>query len=69
MEYPDPVLRAKNKRIETFDDNLKKLVSEMFDVMYKYVFIVLFDKVQCFVIVLQEGKKMLNCPCYTSVES
>lgn len=35
VEYPDPVLRAKNKRIDTFDDNLKKLVEEMFDVMYK----------------------------------
>ncbi|KAM6548725.1 hypothetical protein CsatB_020401 [Cannabis sativa] len=35
VEYPDPILRAKNKRIETFDDNLKTLVSEMFDVMYK----------------------------------
>lgn len=35
MEYPDPILRAKNKRIDTFDYNLKKLVDEMFDVMYK----------------------------------
>ncbi|KAJ6751600.1 hypothetical protein OIU85_002072 [Salix viminalis] len=35
VEYPDPILRAKNKRIDTFDDNLKKLVDEMFDVMYK----------------------------------
>ncbi|WCJ21044.1 peptide deformylase 1B [Euphorbia peplus] len=35
LEYPDPLLRAKNKRIATFDDNLKKLVYEMFDVMYK----------------------------------
>ncbi|KAF5479618.1 hypothetical protein F2P56_000424 [Juglans regia] len=35
VEYPDPVLRAKNKRIDSFDDNLKKLVDEMFDVMYK----------------------------------
>ncbi|XP_030469982.2 peptide deformylase 1B, chloroplastic/mitochondrial [Syzygium oleosum] len=34
VEYPDPVLRAKNKRIGTFDDNLKKLADEMFDVMY-----------------------------------
>ncbi|KAI7741370.1 hypothetical protein M8C21_000830 [Ambrosia artemisiifolia] len=33
--YPDPILRAKNKRVVTFDDNLKKLVDEMFDVMYK----------------------------------
>ncbi|XP_057491192.1 peptide deformylase 1B, chloroplastic/mitochondrial [Actinidia eriantha] len=35
VEYPYPILRAKNKRIDTFDDNLKKLVDEMFDVMYK----------------------------------
>uniref|UniRef100_A0A2N9J061 Peptide deformylase n=1 Tax=Fagus sylvatica TaxID=28930 RepID=A0A2N9J061_FAGSY len=35
VEYPDPVLRAKNKRVDLFDDNLKKLVDEMFDVMYK----------------------------------
>ncbi|XP_019161788.1 PREDICTED: peptide deformylase 1B, chloroplastic [Ipomoea nil] len=35
VEYPDPILRAKNKRIGTFDDNLKKLVDEMFDVMYR----------------------------------
>lgn len=35
VEYPDPKLRAKNKRISEFDDNLKKLVDEMFDVMYK----------------------------------
>ncbi|XP_076942597.1 peptide deformylase 1B, chloroplastic/mitochondrial-like [Bidens hawaiensis] len=33
--YPDPILRAKNKRVVTFDENLKKLVDEMFDVMYK----------------------------------
>ncbi|KAF5954894.1 hypothetical protein HYC85_007750 [Camellia sinensis] len=32
VEYPDPILRTKNKRIDTFDDNLKKLVDEMFDV-------------------------------------
>lgn len=35
VEYPDPKLRVKNKRIVTFDDNLKNLVHEMFDVMYK----------------------------------
>ncbi|XP_010248488.1 PREDICTED: peptide deformylase 1B, chloroplastic isoform X2 [Nelumbo nucifera] len=35
VEYPDPILRARNKRINTFDENLKKLVDEMFDVMYK----------------------------------
>ncbi|KAK1352728.1 hypothetical protein POM88_053159 [Heracleum sosnowskyi] len=36
VEYPDPILRAKNKRIVTFDDNLKKLVDKMFDIMYKF---------------------------------
>ncbi|RAL39463.1 unnamed protein product [Cuscuta campestris] len=35
VEYPDPVLRAKNKMIGTFDENLKKLADEMFDVMYR----------------------------------
>lgn len=35
MQYPDPVLRARNKRINTFDDNLRSLADEMFDVMYK----------------------------------
>lgn len=39
VKYPDPLLRAKNKRIDSFDDNLKKLVHEMFDVMYKWVFV------------------------------
>lgn len=34
VEYPDPRLRARNKRIVAFDDSLKKLVHEMFDVMY-----------------------------------
>ncbi|XP_054823180.1 peptide deformylase 1B, chloroplastic isoform X2 [Prosopis cineraria] len=35
VKYPDPRLRLRNKRIDSFDDNLKKLVDEMFDVMYK----------------------------------
>ncbi|EMS57426.1 Peptide deformylase 1B, chloroplastic [Triticum urartu] len=35
VQYPDPVLRARNKRINTFDDNLRSLADEMFDVMYK----------------------------------
>ncbi|KAL2642150.1 hypothetical protein R1flu_009737 [Riccia fluitans] len=33
--YPDPRLRAKNKRISVFDEKLQALVTEMFDVMYK----------------------------------
>ncbi|KAG6502520.1 hypothetical protein ZIOFF_034804 [Zingiber officinale] len=35
VEYPDPILRARNKRISAFDENLRKLVDEMFDIMYK----------------------------------
>uniref|UniRef100_A0A0D9YC66 Peptide deformylase n=1 Tax=Oryza glumipatula TaxID=40148 RepID=A0A0D9YC66_9ORYZ len=35
VKYPDPILRACNKRINTFDDNLRSLTDEMFDVMYK----------------------------------
>ncbi|KAK4426142.1 Peptide deformylase 1B, chloroplastic [Sesamum alatum] len=35
VQYPDPRLRAKNKRVNTFDESLKKLVDEMFDVMYR----------------------------------
>lgn len=35
VKYPDPILRAKNKRVNTFDESLKKLVDEMFDVMYR----------------------------------
>ncbi|XP_073127401.1 peptide deformylase 1B, chloroplastic [Henckelia pumila] len=35
VKYPDPVLRAKNKRVNTFDENLKKIVDEMFDIMYR----------------------------------
>nr|CAB3477721.1 unnamed protein product [Digitaria exilis] len=35
VKYPDPILRARNKRINTFDANLRALADEMFDVMYK----------------------------------
>jgi hypothetical protein len=35
VKYPDPILRARNKRINTFDDNLRALTDEMFDVMNK----------------------------------
>ncbi|KAL6497544.1 Peptide deformylase 1B, chloroplastic [Orobanche hederae] len=35
VKYPDPILRAKNKRVNMFDESLKKLVYEMFDVMYR----------------------------------
>lgn len=33
--YPDPRLRAKNKRITVFDEKLEKFVKEMFEVMYE----------------------------------
>ncbi|KAH7315396.1 hypothetical protein KP509_21G047700 [Ceratopteris richardii] len=33
--YPDPRLRAKNKRISVFDENLEKFAKDMFEVMYK----------------------------------
>eukprot|EP00897_Mesotaenium_endlicherianum_P005516 jgi/Mesen1/4993/ME000248S04280 len=33
--YPDPKLRAKNKRVNVFDENLEKLIDEMLDIMYK----------------------------------
>ncbi|GFP99733.1 peptide deformylase 1b chloroplastic [Phtheirospermum japonicum] len=35
VEYPDPILRSKNKRVNTFDESLKRLADEMFDVMYR----------------------------------
>eukprot|EP00271_Cylindrocystis_brebissonii_P023165 TRINITY_DN9435_c0_g1_i1.p1 TRINITY_DN9435_c0_g1~~TRINITY_DN9435_c0_g1_i1.p1 ORF type:complete len:289 (+),score=43.53 TRINITY_DN9435_c0_g1_i1:299-1165(+) len=33
--YPDPRLRAKNKAVTVFDDRLRQLVTEMFDIMYR----------------------------------
>lgn len=36
-QYPDPVLRAKNATIECFDDSLRKLAEEMFEIMYECV--------------------------------
>ena len=35
VHYPDPVLSQVGKPVETFDDNLKKLVSDMFETMYE----------------------------------
>lgn len=32
--YPDPVLRAQTETVTEFDDELKKLVRDMFDTMY-----------------------------------
>ncbi len=39
--YPDPRLRAKNKIINVFDEKLQQLVQEMFDIMYKWVSLLL----------------------------
>lgn len=36
--YPDPILRAKNKSISTFDDMLKKIADVMFDIRRKFIF-------------------------------
>ncbi|MCO5612778.1 hypothetical protein L7F22_067048 [Adiantum nelumboides] len=33
--YPDPKLRARNKRITVFDEKLEKFAKEMFEVMYE----------------------------------
>ncbi|KAI3438535.1 hypothetical protein D9Q98_000963 [Chlorella vulgaris] len=35
LPYPDPRLRAPNSRIGCFDDDLRRLAEEMFEVMYK----------------------------------
>ena len=35
LNYPDPRLRAPNARIGVFDDRLRQLAAEMFDVMYR----------------------------------
>ncbi|WPT12273.1 Peptide deformylase 1B [Picochlorum sp. SENEW3] len=34
VKYPDPVLRAPNAIIDCFDDNLRRLAEEMFEIMY-----------------------------------
>ncbi len=37
MRYePDPILREKAKRIKTFDANLRKLASDMFETMHSH---------------------------------
>lgn len=33
-KYPDPVLRAKNRNVIVFDENLKKIIDDMFETMY-----------------------------------
>jgi peptide deformylase len=34
LEVPDPQLKQVSKPVETFDDDLKKLIADMFDTMY-----------------------------------
>ena len=36
VKYPDPRLRAENKLVGVFDETLTILVSNMFEIMYKY---------------------------------
>ena len=33
--YPHPTLRATNRPVGVFDDRLRQLAAEMFDIMYK----------------------------------
>jgi peptide deformylase len=35
IKYPDPRLRAPNARIGVFDDSLRELAKQMFEVMYQ----------------------------------
>lgn len=35
VRYPDPRLRAKNAKISVFDDSVKQLAAEMFEIMYR----------------------------------
>ncbi|KAL3140686.1 Peptide deformylase 1B, chloroplastic [Trebouxia sp. C0010 RCD-2024] len=35
VRYPDPRLRAKNAKIAVFDESLKQLAAEMFEIMYR----------------------------------
>jgi hypothetical protein len=35
IKYPDPRLRAVNAKIGVFDDSLKQLANQMFDIMYQ----------------------------------
>lgn len=35
LQYPDPRLRAPNARVGVFDETLKALTDEMFELMYQ----------------------------------
>lgn len=35
IKYPDPRLRAVNARVAVFDDTLKQLANQMFEIMYQ----------------------------------
>lgn len=39
LKYPDPRLRAPNARIACFDNSLRKLAEELFELMYEYVWL------------------------------
>ena len=34
LTYPNPMLRAETRPIETFDESLKKLIADMWETMY-----------------------------------
>ena len=46
IPYPDPRLRAPNAPVACFDDTLKQLASEMMELMYAYVILLLFVYLQ-----------------------
>ena len=35
LPYPDPRLRTPNAKVGVFDDSLRRLAAEMFEVMYE----------------------------------
>ncbi|KOB58388.1 hypothetical protein PFHG_00131 [Plasmodium falciparum HB3] len=35
VKYPDPILRRRSEEVTNFDDNLKRVVRKMFDIMYE----------------------------------
>lgn len=34
IKYPNPILRSKNKIVTAFNDDLKKLIEDMYETMY-----------------------------------
>lgn len=43
VRYPDPRLRAKNAKIAVFDESVKQLAAEMFEIMYRYRLLMFLD--------------------------